>query len=80
MEPSQSLEPLFHGDPVEAMEAAKRIIGGQLAVDTAGLTAILRDRKSRKWARIAAIYSLGFLGERSAIPPSSAFCPIAANR
>jgi HEAT repeat protein len=68
MEPSQSLEPLLRGDPVEAMEVAKQIIGGNLAVDLAGLEAILLDRKSRKWARIAAIYSLGFLGQRSAVP------------
>jgi HEAT repeat protein len=65
MEP---IELLLHGDPVEAMETAKQIIGGKLVVDSAGLAAILLDRKSRKWARIAAIYSLGFLGERSTIP------------
>ncbi len=69
MEPIQSLEPLVRGDPVEAMEAAKQIIGGKFAADPASLEAILLDRKSRKWARIAAIYSLGFLGERSVVPP-----------
>jgi HEAT repeat protein len=68
LETGRSLEPLLRGDPVEAMEAAKQIIGKRLAVDAASLEAILSDKKSRKWSRIAAIYSLGFLGERSAVP------------
>jgi FXSXX-COOH protein len=68
MGPSQSPEPLLRGDPVEAMDTAKQIIGGELAVDSAGLAAILMDKKSPKWARIAAIYSLGFLAERSTVP------------
>jgi HEAT repeat protein len=68
LHPNQSLEPLLRGDPVEAMEAAKQIIGQKLAVDPVALEAILSDSKSRKWSRIAAIYSLGFLGERSAVP------------
>jgi len=50
------------------METAKQIIGHKLPVDPQSLEAILLDRSSRKWARIAAIYSLGFLGERSAVP------------
>jgi len=68
MEPLQSLEPLLRGDAVEAMEVAKQIIGHKLIVDPESLKAILLDKRSRKWARIAAIYSLGFLGERSAVP------------
>jgi len=68
VEPIQSLEPLVRGDPVEAMETAKQIIGHKLVVDPQSLEAILSDKKSRKWARIAAIYSLGFLGERSTVP------------
>src|SRR6266700_199726 len=68
VEPIQSLEPLLRGDPVEAMETAKQIIGHKLAVDPESLEAILLDKSSRKWVRIAAIYSLGFLGERSAVP------------
>jgi len=59
---------LLRGDPVEAMETAKQIIGAKLAVDHAALAAILSDKKGRKWARIAAIYSLGFLGEHSVVP------------
>jgi hypothetical protein len=62
LHPNQSLEPLLRGDPVEAMEAAKQIISQKLLADPASLEAILVDRKSRKWSRIAAIYSLGFLG------------------
>jgi HEAT repeat protein len=50
------------------MEIAKQIIGHKLIVDPESLETILLDKKSRKWARIAAIYSLGFLGERSAVP------------
>jgi HEAT repeat protein len=68
VEPLQSLESLLRGDPVEAMEIAKQIIGHKLVVDPQSLEAILLDKKSRKWTRIAAIYSLGFLGERLAIP------------
>ena len=68
MEPIQSLEPLVRGDPVEAMETAKQIIGHKLVVDPASLETIVLDKQSRKWARIAAIYTLGFLGERSAVP------------
>jgi HEAT repeat protein len=68
VEPIQSLEPLLRGDPVEAMETAKQIIGHKLLVDPQSLEAVLLDRSSRKWARIAAIYSLGFLGDRSVVP------------
>jgi hypothetical protein len=58
----------MRGDPVEAMEVAKQIIGKKVAVDPGSLEAILPVRKSRKWSRIAAIYSLGFLAEDSAVP------------
>jgi HEAT repeat protein len=68
LESNQALEPLLRGAPVEAMEAAKQIIGEKLVVDPASLEAILSNRKSPKWSRIAAIYSLGFLGERLAVP------------
>jgi HEAT repeat protein len=68
LEPNQSLGPLLRGDPIEAMETAKQIIGHKLVVDPASLETIVLDKQSRKWARIAAIYSLGFLGERSMVP------------
>lgn len=58
----------MRSDPVEAMEVAKQIIGKKVAVDPGSLEAILSDRKSLKWSRIAAIYSLGFLAEDSAVP------------
>lgn len=68
MEPVLGLEPLLRGDPVEAMETAKQIIGRELVVDPAALETILENKDSQKWARIASIYSLGLLGERSAVP------------
>src|SRR5260370_26403010 len=49
------------------METAKQIIGHKLMVDPESLEPILLDKSSRRWARIAAIYSLGVLGERSAV-------------
>lgn len=69
MQPTASLESLLAGDPVEAMETAKAIIGKHLAVDPGELEAIASNRKARKWSRLAAIYSLGFLAEGSAVEP-----------
>lgn len=68
LQSTRPLERLMRGDPVEAMEVAKQIIGKKVAVDPGSLEAILSDRKSRRWSRIAAIYTLGFLAEGSAVP------------
>ena|ERR1700734_4086067 len=63
-----SLSPLMSGDPDAAMEVAKQIIGGQLPVDHRLLVKIATDEAKPKWTRIAAIYALGFLGDKTAAP------------
>ena len=60
---------IFPDDPVEAMETAKAIIGGQVHADSAELIAIAQDRSQPKWSRIAAIYTLGFTGARNGTAP-----------
>jgi hypothetical protein len=56
---------ILTGDPVDAMESAKKIVGGTLSVDVSILVEIVRNRQYRSWSRIAAIYALGFLNEPS---------------
>lgn len=50
---------MLAGDPVEAMEAAKRLVLAD-AVDPTELGRLAADRKNKPWARLAAIYALGF--------------------
>lgn len=51
------------GDPREAIEAAKRLIGLKASVDQIALIEIASRATYRKWARIAAVYVLGFRGD-----------------
>jgi HEAT repeat protein len=60
----QSLLPMINGNPSQAMEIAKQIIGGKLPVEHRQLAAIAKDPQNSKWSRIAAIYALGFLADK----------------
>jgi HEAT repeat protein len=62
-----SLAPLF-GSPEESMDAAKSIIGNRISADHALLGQIGAAKDVQKWPRIAAIYALGFVGERESAP------------
>jgi HEAT repeat protein len=68
MDPVGALGPIIRGDPIEAMETAKQIIGHKLEVDPAILESISLDTLANKWSRISAIYVLGFLGDKSVVP------------
>jgi len=46
------------------MEAAKKIIGRQIAANPRTLSKIGQDKSLGTWQRIAAIYALGLLGEK----------------
>lgn len=59
---------IFSSDAREAMETAKLIIGGKMNVDLSELTKIALDKAMNKWQRIAAIYSIGFIGDSRASP------------
>jgi HEAT repeat protein len=59
--------PLF-GEPVEAMEFAKRIIGGTAKVNQRDLAAIAKDKAHPTWTRVAAIYALGLIASRRQAP------------
>src|SRR6266581_1332568 len=62
-----ALRPLF-GDPSDAMELAKKIIGGKLKVNHDILLYIGSVKDNPKWARIASIYALGFIGKDEFAP------------
>ena len=59
---------LLTGDPVEAMEAAKNIIGGKNGPAPVLLLEVAQDEKYKKWSRIGAVYALGFLGFKPSVP------------
>ena len=59
---------LIGGDPLEAMEAAKRLIIAD-AVDPAELSRLAADRTKKPGARVAAIYALGFADDASIAGP-----------
>jgi HEAT repeat protein len=61
----QNLSLILAGDPVESIEAAKRLIAGD-AVDAAPLAKVARTKENRPWARIGAIYALGFAADEAA--------------
>jgi|ERR1700733_3860632 HEAT repeat protein len=63
-----SLSRMMGGDPIEAMEIAKQIVGGDIPVVPRVLGQIAANGLQPKWTRIAAIYSLGFLGNRNFLP------------
>ena len=52
------------GSPADCMEAAKKIIGRQIAANPRTLSKIGQDKSLGTWQRIAAIYALGLLGEK----------------
>jgi len=52
------------GDPVDAMEAAKEIIRSRKPPSAAWLEEVAGDSSCREWSRIAAVYALGFLGNK----------------
>jgi HEAT repeat protein len=60
---------VLSGDPVESIEAAKRIVE-QENVDPSSLARIAADRNANKWSRIAAIYALGFIDDESKSAPA----------
>ena len=60
----RNLSLILAGDPVKAIEAAKRLIAGG-AVDAAPLIRVAKNKKNRSWARIGAIYALGFADDES---------------
>jgi HEAT repeat protein len=57
----RSLALMLAGDPIQAMESAKKIIGGKVNIDPALLAEIASNKTYKKWSRIAAIYALGFV-------------------
>jgi HEAT repeat protein len=59
---------LLTGDPVEAMEAAKKIIGRSGTVAPVLLLEVVQNEKYKTWSRIGAVYALGFLGYRPSVP------------
>lgn len=52
---------LLTGDPIEAMEAAKNIIGLRGVVAPELLLEIARNRVYKRWSRTGAVYALGFI-------------------
>ena len=68
---------ILSGDPAEAMEAAKRIIEHE-DVDIHTLTDIATNETCAKWSRVAAIYTLGFIDDKS--KSARALTRILANR
>jgi HEAT repeat protein len=66
--PENLLKMIRDGKPVEAMEAAKYIDLNNIPVNILDLERIARRRHSRKWTRIAAMYVLGWRGDRSVVP------------
>jgi hypothetical protein len=64
LEQDIDIEIIRDGEPVEAFEAAKRIIGYLFPHDTELLTKLVEvaENKGEKlWARVASIYTLGFI-------------------
>lgn len=60
--------PLLFSDDAESMETAKKIIGGHMEADHAELARIAQAKDIGKWPRIAAMYTLGFLGDKTFSP------------
>jgi hypothetical protein len=59
---------LLTGDPIEAMEAAKEIIGGKGVLSPTLILEVAKSEKYRIWSRVGAVYALGFLGFRPSVP------------
>lgn len=59
---------ILTGDPVQAMESAKKVIGSRADIDPSLLREIATNKLYKKWSRIAAVYALGFLAHRASAP------------
>jgi hypothetical protein len=59
---------LLTGDPVEAIEAAKKIIVRSGTLAPVLLLEVAQNEKYKMWSRIAAVYALGFLGVKLSVP------------
>jgi hypothetical protein len=62
---SREIKDMRRGDAVDAIEAAKRIIGSGNRIVPAPLMEIALDRKLGEWSRIAAVYALGYARDPS---------------
>jgi len=58
---STDLDIILMGEPVEAMEAAKRLIAKNDQAHVETLIPIVKNKRAPLWSRIAAIYTLGFI-------------------
>jgi hypothetical protein len=63
MSKTSDIDTILTGDPVEAMEAAKRLISKNERRQIDRLMSIAAHRHNPLWSRIAAIYTLGFIDE-----------------
>jgi len=61
--PPDEIDAIFAGEPIEAMEAAKRLIHRHTATQLEVLIVIAGNKTLPIWSRIAAIYTLGFIDE-----------------
>lgn len=60
------IDAILIGEPVEAMEAAKRLIAQHDIRHVETLITIASNKSLRLWSRIAAIYTLGFIDDDGA--------------
>jgi hypothetical protein len=58
---------MLTGDPTEAMESAKKLIGSKVPPEPALLEQIASERRYKRWSRIAAVYTLGFLSSKPSV-------------
>jgi hypothetical protein len=59
---------ILTGDPVLAIESAKKLVSGRERIEDSLLFEIAKNRLYKKWSRIAVIYVLGFTGNRTSVP------------
>jgi HEAT repeat protein len=60
----RSLALMLGGDPIQAMESAKNVIGGKVNINPFLLAEIASNKMYKRWSRIAAIYALGFVNHK----------------
>ena len=73
----RSLALILAGDPIQAMESAKKVIGGKVNINPFLLAEIASNKTYRRWSRIAAIYALGFVNHK---PSAQALIRILGSR
>src|SRR5207244_13368292 len=72
---AREIDVILAGDPIEAIEAAKRLISAD-AIDASALTAVAVNKKNKTAARVAAIYALSFSdGDAIAAPAPADLVP-----